>query len=65
MLKVIEYYGSAGNNRNDGVVRAYASGGCCMEGIGKHFGLYYSRMSSIVIAAKKKDFVICCDSGSF
>jgi len=40
--KALEYYESAGNNRDDGIAKAYASGGYSMKEIGKHFGLHYS-----------------------
>ncbi|OUS09533.1 addiction module toxin RelE [Gammaproteobacteria bacterium 53_120_T64] len=52
--KTLEYYESIGKSRNDGIARAYASGGYCMKAIGKHFGLHYSRVSRIVNGAKGK-----------
>ena len=48
------YHESMGENRNDGIAKAYASGGYSMRAIGKHFGLHYSRVSRIVSGAKNK-----------
>lgn len=36
------------HERNEAIFRAYASGGYCLQEIGDHFGLHYSRVSRIV-----------------
>jgi hypothetical protein len=36
------------HDRGQGIVQAYASGGCSLKEIGDRFGLYYSRISRIV-----------------
>ena len=36
------------HERDEAIFRAYASGGYCLQEIGDHFGLHYSRVSRIV-----------------
>lgn len=47
-------YESEGVDRDDAIIKAYASGGYSMKEIGDYFGLHYSRISRIVKRAKGK-----------
>lgn len=49
----LEHYARRYRDRNEAILRAYASGGYGLKAIGEHFGLHYSRVSRIVAAGEK------------
>lgn len=52
--KSLTEYNALGIDRNEGMAKAYLSGGYSLKDIGEHFGLHYSTVSRIVKSAKHK-----------
>lgn len=47
LAKSLEFYPKQFSDWDEAVAQAYASGGYGMKEIGSHFGLHYSRVSSV------------------
>ena len=54
LLLSLEEYERLGSNRNNSIIKAYASGGYTQKEIGDYYGIHYSRVSRIIKLAKSK-----------
>jgi len=50
----LEEYERLCSNRNNSIIKAYASGGYTQKEIGDYYGIHYSRVSKIIKMAKGK-----------
>lgn len=54
LAKPLKIYETDADNRNEAIVKAYASGGYTLKEIASHFGVHYSTVSRVVRGAKCK-----------
>ncbi len=52
--KELAYYDASSQNRNEGIVKAYRSGGYTLKEIGNYLGVHYSTVSGIIKNHKSK-----------